>query len=147
MKTWIVVADSTRARIFEHDRQQPAPELQLITNLEHPAAQAHERDLTTDRPGRTFDRMGPGRHAMSESVSPKDHEAGKWCKELSDEIEKARLNGSFDRMVIIAAPAFLGQLRKMLPTPTSRLVAHEIDKNLAHMDVQDIRDHIPAEVF
>lgn len=142
MKTWIVVADSARARIFESSGK--TDDLRLAKDLEHPASQAHERDLITDRPGRTFDSNGPGRHAMSESVSPKEHESAKFCKTLSDAIEHARNEQAFDRLVIVAAPAFLGQLRKMLSASAAQLVTLEIDKNLAQMDEQDILAHLPT---
>jgi hypothetical protein len=80
--TWIVVADSARARIFKPVRQGRA--LEQVDELLHPASRSHERQLTTDRPGRSFDSEGPGRHAMSESVSPKEHEAWKLSKKLAD---------------------------------------------------------------
>jgi protein required for attachment to host cells len=81
---------------------------------------------------------------MSESVSPKEHEAWKLCKELADEIETARVQERFDRLVLVAAPSFLGELRKTLSDPTARLVVAELDKNLAQMDTQDILQHLPA---
>jgi protein required for attachment to host cells len=142
--TWIVVADSARARIFTPAAQGRA--LEQVQELLHPSSRAHERELTTDRPGRSFDSDGPGRHAMSECVSPKEHEAWKLCKELADEIETARAQGRFDRLVLVAAPAFLGELRKTLSDQTARIVVEELDKNLAQMDTQDIVKHLPVEV-
>jgi len=141
MKTWVVVADSARARIFKPADQGKV--LQLVKEYQNPAAQVHERDLATDRPGRTFERNGPGRHAMSESMSPKEHEAWKLSKHLTDEIESARMLALFDRLVIVAAPAFLGQLRKMLTPSAALLVVHELDKNLAQMEPREILTHLP----
>ena len=84
-----------------------------MKELLHPESRAHQRELTTDRPGRAFDSKGPGRHAVSGgSVSPKEHEASKLCSELADEIETARVQGRFDRLVLVATPSFLGELRK-----------------------------------
>lgn len=142
--TWIVVADSARARIFEPAAQGRA--LEQVRELLHPGSRAHERELTTDRPGRSFDSEGPGRHAMSESVSPKEHEAWKLCKELADEIEKARAQGRFDRLVLVAAPSFLGELRKTLSDQTMRLVVGDMDSNLASMDAANILEHLPEGI-
>jgi len=81
-ETWIVVADSARARIFEPAKQGRA--LNLVQEFLHPTSRAHEREIAPDHPlGRTFDIEGPGRHALSQSVSPKEHEAWKLCKHLA----------------------------------------------------------------
>jgi protein required for attachment to host cells len=83
---------------------------------------------------------------MSESVSPKEHEAWKLCKELADEIEKARAQGRFDRLVLVAAPSFLGELRKTLSDQTMRLVVGDMDSNLASMDAANILEHLPEGI-
>ena len=142
---WIVVADSARARIFASARQ--GRELEQVTELLHPESRFHNRDLTTNRPGRTFDSEGPGRHAMSESVSPREHEAWKLCRALADEIETARAQERFDRIVLVAAPAFLGELRKTLSDQTTRLVVAALDKNLGSLDAQGIVKHLPKNVL
>lgn len=134
--TWVIVADSSRARVLQLAKK--GRELQEIKTLVHPESRSHERELTTDRPGRSFDRMGPGRHAMSETVSPKQHEAWKLCKELAGEIETARSRSEFDRLVLVAAPPFLGALRKTLSDTTLRLTTHEVGKNMAEMPARDI---------
>lgn len=143
--TWILVADSVRARIFTPIKQGQA--LEQVQEWQHPSSRVHEHDLTTDKPGRTFDSQGPGRHAMSESVSPKDHEAWKLCKQVSDEIETARAQGRFDRLVLVAAPSFLGELRKTLSEQSMRLVQGALDKNLSKMDAHQLIKHLPASVL
>lgn len=140
--TWIAVADSTRARIFKPVKKGHA--LEQVQELYHAGSRAHGRELITDKPGRTFDSEGPGRHALSESVSPREHEAWKLCKELADTIETARAQGRFDKLILMAGPSLLGELRKMLSEPTARLVVSTLDKNPAHMDEQEILRHLPA---
>lgn len=143
--SWIIVADSSRARIFWPVQQGRA--LDQVAEFLNPAARAHERDLTTDRPGRTFDSEGPGRHAMSENVSPKQHEAWKLCKELADFIETARAQGRFDRLILVAGPALLGELRKTLSDHTSRLIVDTQDKNLSDMTAEEILKHLPDQSY
>jgi len=140
-RTWVVVADSARAEIF--NVAEDGATLRRLKELSHPLARLHERDIVADAPGRVLDREGIGRHAMSESVSPKEHEAWKLCNEVADEIETARAQGRFNRLVIVAAPAFLGGLRKRLSAPTARLVAGEINKDLSGLPPDEIRAHLP----
>lgn len=140
-ETWIVVADSTSARIFTPAKQ--GDKIEQVQELIHAASRAQERELATDSPGRVFDSEGEGRHSMSKSVSPKEHEARKLCKRLADEIETARAQTRLDRIVLIAAPSLLGELRKMLSNQSSRLIVKGIDKNLAQMDESEIVKHLP----
>ena len=142
--TWLVIADSARARILSYSS---GNELQEVAELLHPASRSHEREMVTDRGGRVFDRQGPGRHAMSENVSPKQHEAWKLCNELAAELDTARAKNLFDRLVLVAAPSFLGGLRKALPAPTLRTVVCELDQDLVKFDVNQIREHLPPDAL
>jgi hypothetical protein len=68
-KHWIVVADQSKARIFTVD--DPRGELQELEQLEHPVGRDQAQTLGSDRPGRSFDSSGQGRHAMGTSVEAK----------------------------------------------------------------------------
>jgi protein required for attachment to host cells len=137
---WILVADSARARVFTVDKDKR--DLKEIEEFQHPESQAQERELITDRPGRAFDSHGPGRHAMGQSVSPKEHEAQKFCKKVAEEIEAARVQERFNRLVLVSDPSFLGELRKMMSSSTSRMVTGELVKNLVHLKPREIMQHL-----
>ena len=70
-KHWIVVADQSKARVFTVD--DPRGELRELEHLEHLAGSDQAQTLGSDRPGRSFDSSGQGRHAMGTSVEPKEH--------------------------------------------------------------------------
>jgi protein required for attachment to host cells len=46
----------------------------------------------------------------------------------------------------MAAPAFLGHLRKHMNEQVAKLVVHEIRKNLDQDDVAQIHAHLPAQL-
>ena len=81
-RKWVVVADQSRARIFTVDDAH-GPLLQ-VDELEHPEARKREQELMSDRPGRSFDSAGQGRHAMGTSVEPKKEEAVRFAKQIAD---------------------------------------------------------------
>ncbi len=142
--TWIVTADSSRARIFEvKSSRGPLQELEVLT---HPEARLHTQDLTSDFPGRTFDSAGEGRHAMGQPVDPKEQEGIRFAKQVADHLEAARVNGQFDKLIIAAAPKFLGQLRQHLSNQVVTMVTQEIDKNLTQHTAADIRNHLPERL-
>lgn len=140
---WIVVANRVTARIFA--ASSPLGALDEVETLLHPEGRVREQMLVTDRPGRSNDRSGPGSHADSDTVQH-DHEAAVFAGEIAACLAKGRTNGRYGTLVIVAPPAFLGELRKRLDAPTQNLVTLELDKDLAHLDPRALRAHLPERL-
>lgn len=140
-KTWVVIAEQGRARFYALEK--PRGELEEIDRLEHAAATRREGELISDRPGRSFNSVGAGRHAMEPPVDAKEAEALRFAKAIADHLEKARAKDRFGRLVLVAGPQFLGLLRQKLSAPLAQLVTHEIPKNLGQYDAREIRAHLP----
>jgi len=136
----VVVAESSRARIFESDN--PNIPLKEIRDMIHPESRAHTQELTSDLPGRSFDRHGQGRHAMEATVDVKEQESILFAEQLADFINSECTERKADRLYIAAAPHFLGLLRKRLAQETKRHIVRQIDKNLVTMDEGEIRKHL-----
>ncbi len=138
---WVVVATSARCRIFTQ-KAHAAP-LEAVSEFDDPDARLKPGDLNTDRPGRTFDSAGKGRHAMGTAVNAAEQRSIRFAKRVADRLDRARQRGRFSRLVLVADPRFLGHLRHGLhPATRSRLTA-EIGKNLAAQDPESIRNHLP----
>lgn len=136
-KTWVVVAESSRARIFlAESRVKPMRELE---GLAHPESRARVLDINADNAGRAFDSAGQGRHAMENEVDPKKHEAEMFAKEIAEHLDKARAKGEFEELIIVAAPEFLGLLRKHVNPVTAKQVAKTVSKNLVRESEEVIR--------
>jgi protein required for attachment to host cells len=138
--TWVVVAESSRAKLFAWDK--PSAPLRELEDLTHPESRLHEQELTTDLPGRAFDSAGEGRHAMGQVVSPKQEEAVRFAKTIGDRLESGRVEGCFEKLILVAAPQFLGLLRDSLSDNTKKLVVKEINKNLVQHDAAEIRSRL-----
>ena len=139
--TWILVADSSRGKIFESpDGRKPWRE---IEEFEHPEGRAHNRDLRTDAQGRYY---GKGErqqgHVAPPQVSPTEHEAELFAKRLSDHLNKARTDHRYDKLGIVAPPKFLGLLRQHLPREVEKLVAVTSAKDVAWLDARSIAEYI-----
>ncbi|TCK18618.1 protein required for attachment to host cells [Thiogranum longum] len=139
-KKWVVVADQSRARIFAVD--DPHGPLLQVDKLEHPEARKREQELTSDRPGRSFDSAGQGRHAMGTAVEPKKEEALRFAKQIADYLQAAHREGRFNRLLLVAGPPLLGLLRDKLKVLSGANIS-EIDKNLGQYEAQEIRSHLP----
>lgn len=140
-KTWIVVADASRARLLV--RTGKGGSLEEPEDLVHPEGRMPDRDIVSDRPGRSFDSAGEGRHAMEPRTDPGQEAAQEFAREVADVLEGHRAKGDFQRLILIAAPRFLGMLRDHLGKDTRRLVDGELDKDLVRADLEEILRHLP----
>jgi protein required for attachment to host cells len=138
--TWVVVADGTRARLFNRHRNRKLEEFDVLLSPEH---RLHEGDLVTDRDGRSLDAGGAGRHGVGNRNTAKDHEMSIFAKRLAGRLEEARNAGEVERLVLVASPRFLGQLRAQMSGPTTDLVALTIDKELTTLAADKLERHIP----
>jgi len=145
VKMRIVVADESEAHFLATNGRR-AP-LQLLSKLENESARLHERDLETDRPGRSFDRIGAGRHAMDGERSTLRQQQVRFAKRIAEELESARKDHAFDRLVVMAAPRMLGLLRDAMPDTSRSAVVAEVPKDLVHLDPKAIHDYIPRAAF
>ena len=142
MPHMIVVADSSRARIFTRDTiKLPLTEIEMLT---HPESRMHEKDLVSDLPGKAAGKGGSGDHAFQDKVSPKEQEVTGFAKRVVDYIDNARKANKLNHLYIIAAPAFLGELRAQMNSETLEKIALEVDKNLTQHSVDDIYKHLSA---
>lgn len=114
--------------------------------FDNPGARAKQMDFTSDRLGRSFDSHGEGRHAMEVEVEPKEQEQIRFAKLIADRLEKGRVDNDFERFVVVAAPAFLGQLRANFGAPLSSLVSLEVDKDYTALRPEDLRARLPERL-
>ena len=119
--TWVVVADSARARVFEWvSRNADLRELLDLTNSQ---ARLQEQALTSDRPGVGFSSRGQGRRRMQAANTEVDNTIGRFARELAAELKSGLDDGRYQRLVLMAGPSFLGQLRDQLDDQVSKRVA------------------------
>jgi len=142
--TWVLVADKSRARIFSKNGRSPFREEESFI---HPESRMHEQDLTTDLPGREGGRANSTssqRHTVQRRFSPKQHEAVVFCKQVADHLESARAEQRFQRLLVVAPPAFLGMLRDQFSPSLGALVTGEVNKNLVHLKADELREQLPV---
>jgi protein required for attachment to host cells len=140
MTTWVLVADNSRARFFAAEKS--ASPLQEVRDLLYPEARLREGDLVSDKPGRDRN-PHTGAHGVGNDASHKQDGADRFALEVCSELESARNGGAFRKLYVVAAPQFLGLLRKHQSSSLKQMVAGEVDKNLTTKDTAAIRKHLP----
>ena len=137
-RQWIIAADSVNARIFScENRNSP---LQEIDDLTHPAGRMKAGELESDKPGRSFDSGGQGRHSMEPEHTRKDKESRVFVEQISDYLSEHQ--NEYDELIFICPPRFLGILRKHLDKTVSNKVIREIDKDVVKLTADHIQNLI-----
>ncbi|PRZ46752.1 protein required for attachment to host cells [Paraburkholderia fungorum] len=138
---WIVVANQAASRIFE--TRSSSGEMEEKTAAIHPASRLKEKDLVSDAPGRTYDRFGAGRHRADPVSSQHERETASFANEIASALKEGVTGGEVDTLILVAPPAFLGELRGRLDAKTLQHVTLELGKDLVHLDVHTIRSRLP----
>jgi len=139
--TWILVADSARARLFSVER--PRGPLNEHSDYVNPADRLRDQDLETDAPGRGARSGGGGRYSMGGDTGTKDHYAKRFARDLADVLHKGRAAHKFRRLYVMAAPNFLGALREFMDPPTAACVVGSYAKDVVRERPDGIRKHLP----
>lgn len=140
VKTWIVVADAAKTRIYLNDG--PGHGLSELPGKQRNTDVKESREINADRPGRTFDSGGQGRHAMEPPTDPKRHEKAEIAKDLIDMLSDAHKRRAFDRLILIAPPTMLGDLRGAMPKELGGAVHGELPKDLTRADKRELEQHV-----
>lgn len=142
-KRWIVVADSSRARIFAAPQGRNLEEVETLT---HPESRLPEQDMSRDRPGLALDGGGQGRHGLEPSSDPKKQEAVIFSRIVADVLDKAHSRQEYDQLILFAAPAFLGMLRDQMTKAVAGALLLEVPKNISALTAPEIQKHLKAEL-
>lgn len=137
----IVVADQAEAIFYDTPSLQAEPK--EVGHISDPLAHQHDRDFSSDRPGRSYESVGGQRHAIERENDPRLREAVRFARRISRRLDEARRKGEYDELIVVAGPPFLGLMRKELSRPTRERVVHEIRKDLVHSPAGSLRRHLP----
>lgn len=143
--TWIVVADSSRARIFE--RHDPDRHLHEVDDFINEAGRMNSGELRTDERGRFYGKgerqMG---HTADPAVMPYEHENEIFSRKLGDYLEKAHNDHRYEQLYLVAAPKFLGLLRDNLNSEVGKAVEEELPNDISKFTVQQIEEFVSRRI-
>ena len=141
--TWIVVAENDNARILRTDSR--IGPLQAVEHLHYSPSgvQVQAQPLSGDYPGHFPDHSKLVRDVMETAVAPRQLLLLSFAEQVAAYLDQAYGRDAFAQLIIIAAPVFLGLLRKKLSHRAVAAVVMQMDRNLGHHTVEEIRRHLP----
>ena len=137
--TWVVVADGSRARFLVREGRQELHEFEVLVA---PDSRLEEHDQVSDRPGRIETASG-GVHSLGSRNATRQHAFEAFARRVAGRIDDGRKSGALDRLILVAAPRFLGRLRAHLSEPSAALVAATVDKALTALSPDRLIGHLP----
>jgi len=129
----VVVADEASAILYTRDALYgPLKTWRTFTNE---AARMKTGDLISDRGGRSFDSHGEGRHTMTrEKAGPKQQIATVFAKTIAESVAEDMQSGRCHGFALVAAPRFLGELRREIQTLVNAEPYATVDKAVVGSD-------------
>lgn len=139
--TFVVVADGRKMLFFRNigDGEYPQLALERKEVQENPA----NRDQKSDSPGRSFASADARRSAMEETDFHQLEE-DRFAAEAAALLYERAHAGDISRLIVIAPPQTLGEMRKHYHKEVEDLLAGEIAKDLTRHTVVDIEQAILA---
>ena len=135
MKHWVLVANASFAEIFEVSGK----DIKTLHYFDYPVGRLKSGDILSDRPGRTYDSVGDGRHAVGTKVDVHLHEIQTFAHSLVAVLKKAKSENAFDRLTLISPPQFLGELRHLLNDSLKKCVHQEFAKDISADESQNAK--------
>lgn len=141
--TWVLVADGEKALFLENvtDNEDPYLKVRREEAQDNPPT----REQGTEKPGRFND----GPQVQRSAVQDTDwHRLAKerFADELADMLYRMAQDDIFSKIVIVAPPRILGELREKMHMEVSQRVVAEIDKTLTSHPLTEIEKIVKASL-
>ncbi|MFO7757841.1 MAG: host attachment family protein [Roseovarius sp.] len=141
--TWVLIANGEKALFLRNSIDAISPALDVVRKNEQENPSNY--DQAANRPGRKHDKAAGQRSAMEDTDW---HQLAKerFAHDLADLLYKYAHRGDFDRIVLVAAPHVLGDLRDHLHKEVQDKVVAEVDKDLSNHPIDKVEKMLKAEL-
>lgn len=143
--TWTVAAHSAGASIFE--KRSPSDQYEEIQILDHPESRLRNRDLDSDGPGKTKDRVGFSKHAYTREKSSHEIRTNEFAHTLGALLNRALVDHKYGHLLLLGPPKFLGKLRAALSKEVTAMVTQSISLDWAGLSSNEMRLRLNAPGF
>jgi len=138
-KVCFVIADGGHARFV-----QPAADngLHTIAAVDSVTVHKRDRDLVSDRSGRSFESASAARHAYTPRHDPHEQEKTRFTHLVANRINEEREADLFNELVVVAPPSVLTELTDALDAPTKAVLLGTLAKDLVKVPDHELWPHL-----
>ena len=128
MKNWLVVANSSRARVLEETAQRDV--FFHRADLVHPASRLKAQQIGAGLDGHVEGgSRDPGNAGFQQRTDPHEREHQRFAVELAQLVNKGVARGDCAGLVLVASNPFLGQIKAELSGQASKILLRVIAKD------------------
>lgn len=157
--TWILVADGKSAQVYT--RMVGEKRIPLAGNAKHPhydeafiqelapvpamdfkAESPEIYETGRDRLARVQESANSAHHMSEPHINIHEEIKRHLMKTVAARLAKALAEKSFDKLVLIAPPKMLGELREYLAPAVKKRIAAEMPKDLTHYEGEELLQHL-----
>lgn len=133
---WVLVADGEKSLILRNEGDRQYPNLEVVREIEEENPPTREQG--TDRPGRMPSRPGGQHRSAVEETDWHRVAKERFAEDLARRLYRMAHRGDFEKLVLVAPPLVLGELRKQLHKEVEERVTGELPKTLTNHPVHKI---------
>ena len=146
MSIWILVSDASGCVLYATEKR--GDEWQIVDSYQHPESRLKSSELTPSEPGHAAKSKGSPRHTvMQPETAPKEAEFEHFAQQLADMLIAGANHRSFDGLVLVAPPHFLGLLRGRVAGEVEKRLLSVVHKDYTSLDPREARSRLEEAVF
>ena len=137
---FVFVGDGEKALFLRNAGDEKFPNLtteRVFTDVNPPT-----REQGSDRPGREFKRAGTNRRSSVEMTDWHELEKHRFADHVAAALERLVRAESVKKIIIVAPPRTLAELRHAFHADVKKRIIAEIDKDLTHHPIGEIEKHL-----
>jgi protein required for attachment to host cells len=142
--TWVLVANASAACLYINEG--PKKGLRKLREFAHARSRARRAELITEpvAGGRIAASRRP---AYPPATDAKAAEADRFASELKDALETGRQHHDYQRLIVCAAPQFMGRLRRHFSAPLQRMLTDCFEKDYTKADPRSLTRKLEGCIY
>ncbi|HET8610185.1 MAG TPA: host attachment protein [Burkholderiales bacterium] len=142
--SWVLVANASSACIYLNSG--PKTGLRKLKQFTHGESRKKASKLVSDRPGYN-NSHGNGHGVCVPQTPPKQVEADRFALQLARELEQGRKKNLYQRLIMVAAPTFMGLLKGHLDARVRQLVTDSFEKDYTKTDDRRLKSRLERCIY
>ena len=135
-----MIADGAHAKVYQYSEEKP--KLEAVKDISFEIDLPRTHDIVTDRPGRSFESQGRTRHAKSGRSDPHRELKRNFAHKVAAALKVSLTDKRYDKLVLVAPPVTLGDLRDALTKGVQARVIAEVAQDLIKIPASRLPTHL-----
>lgn len=157
--TWILVADGRQAQVYTRQKieklipvtgnskrnqftevisREPVP----VPGMKWEAESAEQYQVEKNATGMVFESASSARHMAEPRTNVHEEIKDHFAKTIAEQLNRAKAQKAFDRLVLIAPAKMLGEIKKQLDESVLQKLVMEMSKDLTHYNAEELASHL-----